>query len=259
MAKLKTRKEVIKDFMLMHFDTYDYSKVVYKNARTKVTIVCKTHGPFEQRSYDHKSGKGCPECGRLSINRRTPLFGVGINDSDYLTGHTDKYGNHIRCPYYRRWHSMITRCYSTKCHIRQPTYKDCTVAKEWLTFSIFKKWMEKQDYINKDLDKDILIEGNKVYSKDTCCFVSNDINKLLLDSKATRGKYPIGVYLDKATGKYRVSISIDGKRKQLGYFSTIQEASNAYNIAKANYIINKANELEDIRVKEALIRIAKIK
>jgi len=256
MAKLKTRKEVIKEFMLIHFDTYDYSKVEYIGALDKVTIICKTHGPFEQLPSNHKSGQGCPECSRLSINMRKPLFGVGINDSDYLTHYIDKYGNHIRCPYYRKWSGMLERCYSPKWHIKRPTYKDCTVSKEWLRFSTFKKWMEKQDYIGNDLDKDILVEGNKIYSKDTCCFVSSDINSLLVDQKASRGKYPVGVCLYKPNGKYVASISINGKTKHLGYYTTIQEASNAYKEAKSEYLIEKAKELTDIRVKEALIRRA---
>jgi len=257
MPKLKTQKQIIKDFMLMHFDTYDYSKVVYKNDGTKVTIVCKTHGPFEQTPNNHKHGQGCPECGRLK--RRKPLYGVGINDSDYLTHHIDKYGNDVRCPYYSRWHGIIKRCYSSKFHIKRPTYIGCTVSEEWLTFSIFKKWMETQDHEGKQLDKDILFDGNKVYSADTCCFVSQDINSLLVDQKASRGKYPIGVCLDKRIGKYEAAVSINGKSKHLGRYATPQEASNAYNLAKSNHIIEKAKELTDIRVKEALIKIAKNK
>ena len=257
MSKTKTQKDVIKEFMLMHFDTYDYSKVVYKNNITNITIVCKTHGPFEQTPSNNKRGQGCPECGRLSKDKRKPLYGVGINDSDYITSRTDKYGKRKMCPYYRRWHSMITRCYSSKFHIKRLTYIGCTVSKEWLTFSTFKKWMETQDHEDKHLDKDILIEGNKVYSKDTCCFVSSDINMLLVDRAVSRGKYPIGVCLD--NGKYKASVGINGKSKHLGYHTIIQEASNAYNKAKSEYIIEKANELTDTRVKEALIRIAKKK
>ena len=256
MRKLKTRKEVIKEFMLIHFDTYDYSKVVYTGIHDKVTIVCKIHGPFEQTPSNHKSGHGCPECGKLSINKRTPLYGVGINDSDYITNYTDKYGNSKTCPYYSRWRNMLERCYSPKYHIKNPTYIGCTVSKEWLTFSNFKKWMIKQDHEGKELDKDILFDGNKVYSVDTCCFVSHDINMLLVDNKAARGKYPIGVCLHKPAGKYTATLRINGKHKRLGYYTTPQEASNIYNIAKSKYIIEKANELKDIRVKEALIRIA---
>ncbi len=50
---------------------YEYSKVVYKNNRTPVTIICPEHGSFEQRPYNHVGSKqGCPKCG----TDRTALF-----------------------------------------------------------------------------------------------------------------------------------------------------------------------------------------
>jgi len=254
MTKLRKQKEVIKEFMLVHFDTYDYSKVVYRGRTTDIIIVCKKHGSFEQAPKSHKLGHGCPLCAKLSINKRTPLFGVGINDSDYLVSYVDKNGKNKMCPYYLKWRNMHDRCYNYKTHITHPTYIGCTVSKEWQLFSNFKKWMEQQDHEGKQLDKDILVEGNKVYSKDTCCFVSNAINSLLVNTKKVKGPYPLGVR--KHAGKFTGTLRIDGKKKHLGYFSTPEEASNAYNIAKANYIIEKANELKDVRIKEALIKIA---
>ena len=257
MPKIKTQKEVIGDFKLIHQDTYDYSKVVYTSSVAKVTIICKTHGPFEQTPNSHKSGSGCPTCSNMI--GREPLHGVGINDADYVTRYVDKRGNHIVCPYYSKWYNMLKRCYSHKYHIKHPTYIGCTVSKEWLLFSTFKKWMEKQDHIDKVLNKDILVEGNKVYSKDTCCFVSSAINSLLVDLKPAADKYPVGVTLHKPSGKYRGTIYINGKNKHLGSFYTIEEASYRYNLAKSKYIIEKANELTDTRVKEGLLRIAKNK
>ena len=41
---------------------YDYSKTVYVNARTKVTIICPKHGEFEQLPSGHLNGVGCPQC-----------------------------------------------------------------------------------------------------------------------------------------------------------------------------------------------------
>lgn len=51
----------------IHGDKYDYSKVNYKQSFIKVTIVCKTHGDFEQRAVDHISGRGCPICANKYI------------------------------------------------------------------------------------------------------------------------------------------------------------------------------------------------
>jgi len=42
--------------------TYDYSKIVYKNAKTKVCIICPVHGEFFQYPEHHLRGQGCPCC-----------------------------------------------------------------------------------------------------------------------------------------------------------------------------------------------------
>jgi len=57
-----TAEEVIEQFREIHGDRYDYSKVKYVKARTKVTIICPNHGDFEQTPNSHKNGNGCPSC-----------------------------------------------------------------------------------------------------------------------------------------------------------------------------------------------------
>ncbi len=43
--------------------TYDYSLVEYKNAQTKVTIICPRHDlKFRQAPYNHLNGVNCPQC-----------------------------------------------------------------------------------------------------------------------------------------------------------------------------------------------------
>ena len=46
----------------VHGDKYDYSLVEYVNTNTKVKIICKEHGMFEQLSYSHLAGSGCAKC-----------------------------------------------------------------------------------------------------------------------------------------------------------------------------------------------------
>ena len=48
----------------IHNDKYDYSKVNYVNSRTKVCIICPTHGEFWQTPHNHLKGYGCAECGK---------------------------------------------------------------------------------------------------------------------------------------------------------------------------------------------------
>ena len=56
---------IIGEFKKIHGDKYNYQKVEYKGAFSKVTIVCKEHGEFKQTPHSHKQGKGCPICGDL--------------------------------------------------------------------------------------------------------------------------------------------------------------------------------------------------
>ena len=62
------KKNYINDFILQsnlrHNNEYDYSKVILKNYKTKVKIICKEHGEFEQMPSNHVRGNGCPVCNR---------------------------------------------------------------------------------------------------------------------------------------------------------------------------------------------------
>ena len=192
-----------------------------------------------------------------SLSRRKPVCGVGINDSDYVTTPTIN-GKRVCCPYYKVWHSMIVRCYSKKSHKHSPTYIGCSVCNEWLYFSAFKQWMTLQSWENNELDKDILVEGNKIYSPKSCCFVPSTINSLMNDNKKKRGNRLIGAtYRGGAKGdRYEASISIDGLWVYLGSFGSEIEASESYKKAKTQNLLSKAYKQEDERVKFAILRYA---
>lgn len=69
MSRKLTNYEFIKRSMLIHGDFYDYSKVEYINSLTKVLIVCKLHGNFNQIPNNHLAGKGCVVCGNSKYDR----------------------------------------------------------------------------------------------------------------------------------------------------------------------------------------------
>lgn len=60
---LFTAKQFIEKARKVHGNKYDYSKVEYKNARSKIEIICPIHGKFFQIPCDHLSGNGCKLCG----------------------------------------------------------------------------------------------------------------------------------------------------------------------------------------------------
>ena len=166
------------------------------------------------------------------------IYGIGINDADYVvTQHAkenNKYKMVWRCPLYRAWRSMIKRCYSDKYHQTHPTYIGCSVCDEWLTFSNFKSWMKKQDWERKHMDKDLLIQGNKIYSPETCLFVDAKINTFVTDSGAIRGECMIGVSWKQDRNKFQSQCRnpFTGKKEFLGYFRDELEAHLAWKAKK---------------------------
>lgn len=194
---------------------------------------------------------------KSSIKRRKLSHKVGINNADYQVNPKIN-GKRTVCPFYKSWISMIERCYSKKHKITHQTYIGCTVVEDWLIFLNFKKWMECQDWKNKHLDKDIIFPGNKVYSPENCVFVSQEINKLLNNNKSSKGKYPQGVSLYKRNGKFIAQCSKNNKSKQLGFFVTPEGASKAYKKFKSSHIITIANQQQDDRIKNGLLKHAEL-
>lgn len=149
------------------------------------------------------------------------------------------YGDYIstQTPQYKCWHNMLERCYKNN-DTNNQTYLDCIVCDEWHNFQNFAKWYDNNYYkISNEqmcLDKDILIKKNKIYSPENCIFVTQSINKLFLDSKKTRGAYPIGcsTYRNKIVSR----ITIDNKTIHLGYYNILEDAFNVYKFKKEAYI-----------------------
>lgn len=192
------------------------------------------------------------------------VHGVGINDADYVVqkwetvGYVDgkrKQNLVWYCPYHRTWKSILERCYSAKYQNKYSTYKGCSVSEEWKIFSNFKLWMEKQQWEDKQLDKDILFEGNKVYSPETCVFVTRATNMFTIDSGASRGERLIGAYWNKASGKFqsRCSNPFTKKYEHLGLFACELEAHKAWLKRKLELAHELAAIQTDERVAKALI------
>lgn len=192
------------------------------------------------------------------------VCGVGINDADYVVQkfETIGYVNGKRkqktvwtCPCYRAWRQMLMRCYDAKYQEKRPTYAGCTVSEEWLTFSNFRAWMKKQEWEGKQLDKDLLFQGNKVYSADTCVFVSPLVNTFTIDRGNDRGKWLVGVDWHKQTEKFRAHCSnpFTRKKEYLGLFTCEQQAHEAWLKRKLELAHELAEIQTDPRVAKALV------
>lgn len=148
---------------------------------------------------------------------------------------------------YKKWRGMLRRCYCAKSLEKYPTYKGCTVHPEWHNFQNFAKWLSSNKFgeLGYELDKDLLSNGSKIYSKDTCSLVPMEINHLLVNSESQKGIMPIGVYYNEKANKYGSRIRINGKRKYLGFFDCQNKAHQAYVDAKKAYVKKTAIEWRD--------------
>ena len=215
--------------------------VEYVNAKD-ITVQFKTTGELVKTEYSNFVRGG------VKSHFTPSVFGVGITGLEPIRDENGELLSSYKC-----WCSMLNRCYSAKFQEKRPSYIGCSVSDDWLYYPNFKKWYDNNYYEidNKtsQLDKDILIKGNKVYSPETCVFVPNFINLLFIKRQKLRGAFPIGVNYDKASKKYRAQLNIfkDGKktRKNLGYFTTPEEAFNAYKRAKEDYIKKIADNYKD--------------
>lgn len=172
---------------------------------------------------------------RAKLPKRGLVCGVGINDSGYRVRRKTKGGVNWICPFYQVWAGMLSRCYSHKFKLKHPTYEGCSVSDDWLTFSNFKSWMEKQDWLGMDLDKDIIKPYNKIYSKENCAFIDRPLNRILLDRGSLKGDFATGVSMDKRSGRFVAQISINGKQAHLGYFLTEAEAYSVTGLGRLKF------------------------
>lgn len=191
------------------------------------------------------------------------VCGVGINDSDYVVQRKETIVVNGKkkqkliwfCPFYRTWKNMLQRCYSSKLQERRPTYAGCSVSDDWKTFSNFRAWMMTQNWQDNQLDKDLLIEGNKVYSPETCVFVTQTVNLFTTESSAARGEFLIGVSWHKGKRKFQSHCGnpFSGEGEGLGYFDCEQEAYEAWLKRKLELAHELAAIQTDPRVATALI------
>jgi len=186
--------------------------------------------------------------------KRSFVFGVGVND---WVGNVKVDGKDIK--EYQLWKSMLKRCFSEEYKQKYPTYEGVTCSKEWLSMTKFIEDVSQMKGFGLSgwaLDKDILQKGSKLYSKDTCCFVPQEVNLLLIKCDNSRGEWPVGVDFHKASGKFRARLAINGKQNHLGYFNTVEEAFFAYKAAKEAQIkavAQKWQHLLDERLYSALM------
>jgi hypothetical protein len=130
-------------------------------------------------------------------------------------------------------------------------YLDCT--NEFKSLHHFREWAVDQVGFNCDgfeLDKDILLKGNRAYGPNTCVFIPQELNGLFAGcyKARRRGKYPIGVCFNKGSRSFVAQMSDrqdKGLDKYLGSFPTVEEAFACYKAAKEARIKSLAEKWKD--------------
>lgn len=150
---------------------------------------------------------------------------------------------------YKHWIHMLKRCNSDDYEHRN--YFDVTVCDEWLCFQNFAEWAEKQfGFTNESwqLDKDILISGNRQYRPEACCFVPARINSLIIRSDV-KGRGP-----DKFGTFYFTTRDFTGKKLSKS-FKSQEDGKHWYKGVKEVAVKAVADEYKNVldsRIYEAL-------
>lgn len=214
---------------------------------------------FVETGYKAKTRMDNLIRGKVKDYLSPSLYGVGIIGCEVST-------KERKSKIFSYWNNMLKRCYCNKSLEVSPSYEDCQVSENFKNYQYFKEWcfqqigFEEVDRNGKSfqLDKDILVKGNRIYSEDTCCFVPKEINMFSVIRAKDRGECLIGVgYKPKRKqfrARCRTGYSKDG---HLGWFSTEIEAFHAYKVAKEDYgktLANKYKDQIDPRVYEALMK-----
>lgn len=139
-------------------------------------------------------------------------------------------------------------------HDKFPLYKDVEICEEWYIFKNFIEWLKtqsnykylKENNIRFEVDKDIKINNNKLYSPNSCYVVPNYINSMVESKKSMfkGGKYPIGITVDKRQKNiiYIARVSEYGKKVEVGRSKVLREAMYMYKKEKERYVKERATK-----------------
>jgi len=191
-----TTEEWIEKAKLIHGNKYDYSKVNYVNAKTKVTIICKKHGEFLQSPSEHLSGKGCKYCAGQAFHPLESLVRINpkiAKEWDYekndIYGFTpETIGKSNKIKFWWKCNNGKPHSYQATiqqrlrgskcavCHGKQVSY-DTSIA--FLRPDLAKEWCKENKYKSSEVslssEKKILWKCSNPNHKPYYCTVYNRV------------------------------------------------------------------------------------
>ena len=171
------------------------------------------------------------------MNIKRTVVGVGfLGGSKYQTRI-----NGVELVEYGVWRSMIRRCYSAKAQIRDYKYFGCEVHSDWHNFQRFADWYlnHESSGLGYDVDKDLLVRGNKTYSPENCCLLPAELNSIIQTGNIK--SVLVGTTFHKQTGMWQAQVKNNGRQIFLGLFESRFDAHLAYVEAKEAYVRERAD------------------
>ena len=231
MRKLTT-KEFIQKANEVHSNVYNYSKTNYIHNKTKIIIICKIHGEFEQKPNNHLSGQGCPKCGG-SKKLTTSEFiekAIKVHGSKYDYSKVNYINNYTKitivCPVHGEFEQTPGN------HLNGCGCFDCGVKKIGN-----KKRMTVNEFIKKAKE----VHGNR-YNYDKVSYINID-TKISIKC-FTHGLFEQTPYVHlKEHGCPDCANNLRAEKLRLNNKEFIQRAKeihgNKYDYSKANYFNNQ--------------------
>jgi hypothetical protein len=208
---------------MIHNNKYDYTKVDFKNSRTKVIITCPIHGDFEQIPTSHINGYGCYKCGnnlsKNEINILEYIKGLGFNPIHKDRGLLKNKEIDILIPELKiaieynglYWHSE--EYLDLEYHL---TKTELCESLGYRLIHIFEdEWLFKQEIVKSRLNNVLGVSKKIPARKCIIKYVDNKTKKEFLEKNHIQGSSKSKVDIGLFFGDELVSIMTFGKRPVL--------------------------------------------
>lgn len=215
----------------------DLSKIIQYDNSKNIVVEFQDEYKYKIKTTYHKF-----KIGELNNPYNKKYYGIG------MVGETNTFVEGKSKKSFVVWSSMFQRCYGNNKDIKKLSYKDCEVCDEWKIYKNFEKWYDEHYYYCKDnleLDKDILIKDNKIYSPNTCLIIPQRINNLFINATSKGKGIGFTIRKDLKTKPFSAKCNNNGKLIYLGYYKTKEEAECAYKRYKFKLIKTRIEEYKE--------------